>query len=79
MSLWWCTHKMGTSGKRMSVLHEGSKCTRKRQNRNCALYKKGWTFMQCRSAGAIVKAGAKIRETRASKIKRAPKMKKKKR
>lgn len=77
MSLWWCTHKMGPSGKRMSVLHEGTKCTRKRHNRNCVLHKKDWMFVQCRSAGAVVKSGAKMRETRASKIKKAPKMKKK--
>jgi hypothetical protein len=67
---------MGPSGKRMSVLHEGTKCTRKRHNRNCALHRKGWMFQACRSAGAVVKAGAKIRETRASKIKRAPKRRK---
>jgi len=76
VSLWWCTHRTAPSGKRMSVLHEGNKCTRKRHNRNCALQKKGWMFQSCRSAGAVVKAGAKIRETRASKIKRAPKRKK---
>lgn len=75
MSLWWCTHTFRPSGKRMTVLHDGKRCTAKRQSKNCVLYNKGWDFKSCRSAGAVVRVGGRMRETRSSKIKKAPKRK----